>query len=65
MACLANSARLVVIDTVWGHTGEAYYLPTCNPFVSDWLKQFLSAGGGSNPYDVTFIQAEISKFLAE
>jgi len=43
ISCLANSARLVVIDTVWGHT----------------------AGGGSNAYDDAFVQAEITKFLAE
>uniref|UniRef100_A0A8H7XVI5 AB hydrolase-1 domain-containing protein n=1 Tax=Psilocybe cubensis TaxID=181762 RepID=A0A8H7XVI5_PSICU len=43
IASLTSSARLVVIDTVWGHT----------------------AGGGSNPVDDAFVQAEIKKFLEE
>jgi len=43
MRSLASTAKLVVIDTVWGHT----------------------AGGGSNPADDAFIQAEIKKFLEQ
>ncbi|KAF4610699.1 hypothetical protein D9613_006664 [Agrocybe pediades] len=43
MTSLTSTARLVVIDTVWGHT----------------------AGGGSNPIDDAFVQAEIKKFLEE
>lgn len=43
MACLANSARLVVIDTVWGHTGEALSSDLERPWAligSDWLNNF-------------------------
>ncbi|PPQ97864.1 hypothetical protein CVT26_013033 [Gymnopilus dilepis] len=43
LTSLTSTARLVVIDTVWGHT----------------------AGGGSNPEDDAFVQAEIKKFLEE
>ncbi|KJA13726.1 hypothetical protein HYPSUDRAFT_530822 [Hypholoma sublateritium FD-334 SS-4] len=38
-----SSGRLVVIDTIWGHT----------------------AGGGSNPVDDAFVQAQIKAFLEE
>ena len=40
MACLANSARLVVIDTVWGHTGEGLSSDLQLTLVSDWLNNF-------------------------
>ena len=43
MACLANSARLVVIDTVWGHAGEALPSDLERPWTligSDWLNNF-------------------------
>ena len=58
---MTSTARLVVIDTVWGHTGKPE-LQDNMPIVV--LNECL-AGGGSNPEDDAFVQAEIKKFLEE
>jgi hypothetical protein len=57
-------SHLVVIDTVWGHTGVLFFKRNRRetpPLISSFQK----AGGGSNPTDDAFVQAEIKKFLEE
>ena len=62
MTHLKNSAKLVIIDSVWGHVGE------CRTSYS--LRQFTEfmigiAGGGGNSEDDKFVQAEVKKFIEE
>lgn len=57
---MKNTARLVVMETVWGHMGKELDLPACSFFT-----YLFPAGGGSNKRDTDFMVAEIKKFLEE
>lgn len=57
---LANTARLVVIDTVWGHMGWFF-----SSYLTIYTQNFVIAGGGANAADDKFIADEITKFFAE
>ena len=57
---MKNTARLVVMDTVWGHLGKSD-LPAC--LIP--LYNCYPAGGGSNKRDTDFMAAEIKAFLEE
>lgn len=59
---MRNNARLVVINSVWGHMGT--YLPVCDVGVFSDMGSHV-AGGGSNNADDTFIKEEVRKFLYE
>lgn len=57
---LLPNAKLVVIESVWGHMGkdlkqQDFKLKT----------DILSAGGGSNDVDDEFIKKEVLEFLQE
>jgi len=58
---MKNTARLVVMDTVWGHMGKLFDLAAWDsPF-----SYLFPAGAGSNKRDTDFMVAEITKFLEE
>lgn len=58
---LLPNAKLVVIDSVWGHMGTDF---------TGYIYEFnrinkLLAGGGSNVADDEFVKKEVIKFLEE
>jgi homoserine acetyltransferase len=65
MSSLASNARLVVIDTIWGHTGKADFLCESESRRLIALCYNTLAGGGSNSEDSAFVQAQIKAFLEE
>ena len=65
---MKNTARLVVMDSVWGHMGKLDHPPP--PYYNTYVPcshnyDFFLAGGGSNKRDTHFMVAEIKKFLEE
>ena len=66
MSSLSGSGRLVVIDTIWGHTGAERLLIEIG-LIRVMLNMIsgTAAGGGSNPVDDAFVQAQIKAFLEE
>ena len=68
---MKDTARLVVMDSVWGHMGEldcpsSPLLHTQDTYVPLFtLIYFFLAGGGSNKRDTDFVVAEIKTFLEE
>ena len=60
---MKNTARLVVMDTVWGHLGKSD-LPQAACLISLYNNCY-PAGGGSNKQDTDFMAAEIKAFLEE
>jgi hypothetical protein len=61
---MPNTAKLVVIPSVWGHMGKSFrrlYFP----HVIFLMLCELVAGNGRNPPDLKFMQEEIMKFLEE
>ena len=61
MSSLSGSGRLVVIDTIWGHTGADLFIIETGLFNVPGT----AAGGGSNPVDDAFVQGQIKAFLEE
>ena len=52
-------AKLVVIPTVWGHTGMSLFAwKQCMVELTKTV-----AGGGSNEEDIAFIKREVHEFL--
>lgn len=57
---LLPNAKLVVIESVWGHMGKDLKQQD-----SKLKTDILSAGGGSNDVDDEFIKKEVLEFLQE
>lgn len=60
---MKGTARLVVIDSVWGHMGKLDLVANRDSLFHTRI--LCPAGGGSNKQDTDFMVAEIKKFLEE
>ncbi len=66
MSSLSGSGRLVVIDTIWGHTGADLFIIEIGLFKGNAKRRSgTAAGGWINPVDDTFVQGQIKAFLEE